>query len=88
MLGDGGRQLPRQHGIDLDGGHPRAAVEQCQRQRAQSGPDLENVVMLVDTGRRNDSPYGVGVMDEVLSERFARPEVDRLRQLSYLGPPE
>ena len=44
--------------------------------------------MPVDAGRRNDSANGVGVVDEVLAEGFARPEVNLSRQVSDLGPPE
>ena len=36
VLGDGRGQLTRQHRVDLDGGHPRAAVEQRQRQRTEA----------------------------------------------------
>jgi hypothetical protein len=46
------------------------------------------VVVTVDAGRRNDSTNGVGVMDEVLAEGFAWPEINLSRQVSYLGPPE
>ena len=82
------RQLPRQHRIDLHGGHPGAPIEQGQRQRTQTGTDLEDVVMPIDPGRRNDTANGVGVVDEVLAERFARPEINLFRQMPYLGPPE
>ena len=88
MLGDGDRKLSRQHRIDLDGGHLRAPVEQGQRQGTQARTDLEDVVVAVDAGRRNDAANGVGVVDEVLSKRFAWPEVNLSRQVSYLGPPE
>jgi hypothetical protein len=44
--------------------------------------------MTVDAGRRHDAPNGVGVVDEVLAERFARPEINLFRQVPYLGPPE
>ena len=88
VVGDGLRKLTRQHRIDLDGGHLGAAVEQGKRQGAQAGPDLEDVVVPVDAGRRNDAANSVGVVDEVLAERLARPEVDFFRQVPYLGPPE
>ena len=39
-------------------------------------------------GRRHDAAHGVGVVDEVLAERLTRPEVEFLRQVPYLGPPE
>ena len=88
MLGDGDRKLARQHRIDLDGGHPRAPVEQGKRQGTKARTDLQDVVVPVDAGRRNDSANSVGVVDEVLAEGFARPEVNLSRQVSYLGPPE
>jgi hypothetical protein len=44
--------------------------------------------MAIYPGGRDDAPNGVGVMDEVLAERLARPEVNLFRQMSYLGPPE
>ncbi|BBY45984.1 hypothetical protein MCEL_42790 [Mycolicibacterium celeriflavum] len=88
MVGDRGRQLPGQHRVDLDGGHPRTAVEQGQRQRAQAGTDLEDMVVPVDPGRRDDPPYRVRVVDEVLTESFTRPEIDLFGQLPYLSPPE
>jgi hypothetical protein len=46
------------------------------------------MVVPVDAGGRNDSPNSVGVVDEVLAERFAWPEINLSRQVSYLGPPE
>ena len=88
VLGDGLRKLARQHRVDLDGGHPGAAVEQGQRQRTEARTDLEDVVVPVDTGGRNDAANGVRVVDEVLAERLARPEIKLFRQVSYLGPPE
>ena len=66
----------------------RAPVQQGQRQRTQAGADLEDVVMPIDAGGRHDTANGVGVVDEVLAERFARPKVNLFRQVSYLGPPE
>jgi hypothetical protein len=44
--------------------------------------------MTIDPGGRNDTTNGVGVVDEVLAERFAGPEVNLFRQMPYLGPPE
>jgi hypothetical protein len=80
--------LARQHGIDLYGGHPRAPIEQRQRQRTQAGTDLEDVVMTIDSGSRNDTANGVCIVDEVLAEGFAGPEINLFRQMPYLGPPE
>jgi hypothetical protein len=80
--------LLRQHRVDLDGGDPGAAVEQGQRQRSEAGSDLEDVVVTVDRGGRNDATNGVRVVNEVLAERLARPEVNLFRKMPYLGPPE
>jgi len=44
--------------------------------------------MAIDPGGRNDTTNSVGVVDEVLAERFARPEVNLFRKMAYLGPPE
>jgi hypothetical protein len=44
--------------------------------------------MAIDPGGRNDTANGVGVVDEVLAERLARPEINLFRQVSYLGSPE
>src|SRR5262245_19427124 len=88
MLGDGLRKLAGQHRIDLDSGHSGAPVEQGQGQRTETGTDLEDVVMPIDTGGRNDAPNGVRVVDEILAKRLARPEINLFRQVSYLGPPE
>jgi hypothetical protein len=46
------------------------------------------VVVPVDGGGRNDASDGVGVVDEVLSKRFARPEINLSGQVSYLGSAE
>jgi hypothetical protein len=88
VLGHGDGKLSGKHGIDLYCGYPGTPVEQCQGQGTQTRPDLENMVVPVDTGRRNYPTNGVGVVDEVLAERFARPEINLFRQVSYLGPPE
>ena len=45
-----------------------APVEQGQGQRTQPRTDLEDVVMTIDAGGRNDAPNGVRVVDEVLAE--------------------
>jgi hypothetical protein len=46
------------------------------------------VVVPVDAGRRNNPTNSVGVVDEILAKRFAWPEINLSRQVSYLGPPE
>ena len=63
----------------------RAAVQQGQRQRAEAGPDLEDVVVAVDSGRRNDAAHGVCVVNEVLAEGLTRPKVELFGQMPYLG---
>jgi hypothetical protein len=88
VLGDRRRQLARQQRIDLDGGHPGAPVEQGERQGAQAGTDLEDVVMTMDARGGDDTANGVGVVDEVLAIRFTWPEVNFFRQMAYLGPSE
>jgi hypothetical protein len=44
--------------------------------------------MAVHPGRRYDATDGVGVVDEVLAERLAWPEINLFRQVSNLGSPE
>src|SRR3954466_7964062 len=44
--------------------------------------------MTVYPGGRNDTANGVGVVNEVLPEGLAWPEVKVFRQMPYLGPPE
>jgi hypothetical protein len=44
--------------------------------------------MAVHARRGNDATDGVGVVDEVLAERLARPEINLFRQVSNLGSPE
>jgi hypothetical protein len=46
------------------------------------------VVVPVDAGRRNDSANGIGIVNKILAEGFARPEINFSSQVSYLGPPE
>jgi hypothetical protein len=88
MISDGLRQLARQYRIDLDGGDPGALVEQGQRQGAETGTDLEDMVMTIDPGSRDDTANGIGVMYEVLAERLAWPEINLFSEMSYLGSPE
>ena len=88
VIGDRLRQLAREHRIDLDGGHLRTAIQQCQRQRAQTGTHLEHVIVTVDAGRRHDATNCVRIVNEVLAKRLPRAKVQFLRQMPYLGPPE
>ena len=88
VIGDRLGQLAREHGIDLDGGHLRTAIEQCERQRPQTGTHLEHVIVAVDARRRHDATNGVCIVHEVLAKRLPRAEVQFLRQMPYLGPPE
>jgi hypothetical protein len=78
----------RQYWIDLDRGDVGAPIEQGQRQGAETGTDLEDMVMTADPGCRDDTANGVGVMDEVLAERLAWPEINLFSEMSYLGSTE
>ena len=82
-LGDRRRQLRRKQVIDLDRDHPAGGLEQAEGQRPQSWPNLEDDVVLGELGYGNDSSYGVGVCDEVLSALLARPQSQPAGQLTY-----
>lgn len=85
---DGLGQALSQQRIDLDGGDGGATVEKCECQRTEAGPNLKNVILLVDSGGRDDSSYGVRVVDKVLTQRLTRPELKFLGQVPYLGTTE
>ena len=78
VLGDRFREPFSQHRVDFDGGDVRAAIKQGQGQRSQSRADLQNVVGLGDTRGGHDAPQRISIVDEVLSQRLARSEVEFL----------
>jgi hypothetical protein len=88
VLGNGLRQPPRQHRVDLNSGHGGATVEQSQRERAEAGTDLQDEIGPTDPGGRDDAPHSVGIVHEVLSERFPWPEIKFFGQPPDLGAPE
>ena len=49
------------------------------------GPDLEDVVLAVDSGCRNHTAHGVCVVNEVLAERLTRPEIQLFGEVPNLG---
>jgi hypothetical protein len=75
VLGDGVRQLACQHRVDLHGGDLGTAVQQRECQRAETGPDLQDVVLTVDSGCRNHTAHGVCVVNEILAVGLTRPEI-------------
>ncbi len=72
MLGHRLRQPLGQHRVDLDGADRTATVQQCKGERAEAGADFQDVVVAVDSGGRHDPAHGVGVVNEVLPQRFTR----------------
>jgi hypothetical protein len=46
------------------------------------------VVVAIDAGRRHDAAHGIGVMDEILTERLPWPEVKFFGQMPDLGATE
>ena len=55
-----------------------AGLGQGQRQRAEPGADLDDVIAGADLGQPGDPAHGVGIGDEVLSE-VARAAPGRVR---------
>src|SRR5699024_4230938 len=56
--------------VDLHGHHAPGGVEQRQGQRTQTRAHLHHGVLAADTGRADDPPDRVGVVDGVLPERL------------------
>ena len=61
-------QRLEQVAIDLHRVHLGAGLDQRQRQRSETGADLEHQVALAHVGQARDPSHGVGVDDEVLTE--------------------
>jgi hypothetical protein len=85
VLGDRVRQLSGQHGVDLHGGDAGAAVEQRERQRSEPWPDLEDMVLPVDSRRRNHTAHGICVVNKILAEGLTRPKVEFLGKVPNFG---
>ena len=79
-----------QHGdeaaVDLDGGDVGAGLGERQRQRAEAGADLDDVVAGADAGEVGDAAHGVGVGDEVLPEVAPRRQAGLVEQLADRRP--
>ncbi|BCO82855.1 hypothetical protein MINTM011_11900 [Mycobacterium paraintracellulare] len=88
MLRDGVRQSFGQHRIDFDGGDGGAPVQQCERQRTEAGAHFQDVVGPTDPGGRYHSAHRVGVVDEILAERFPWPKLKFFGQPPDLRAPE
>ena len=84
MCKHGLRQLYRQQGVDLDGHDPRRDLQQAERQRPETGADLDHDVVGPDAGRAHQAPDGVGVDDEVLPEALGRPQPEAGRERANL----
>jgi hypothetical protein len=69
-LGDGLRQCGRQRRVDLDRDDVRLGLQQRERERAETGTDLEDPLARADARGAHDAANGSGVVHEVLAERL------------------
>ena len=67
-VGDDLAQHRHEPAVDLDRRHRRPGLGERQRQRAETGADLDHVVAGADAGQAGDAADGVRVGDEVLAE--------------------
>ena len=74
--------------VDLDSGDRRAGLGQRERQRAEAGADLDDLVAGADAGEAGDAADGVGIGDEVLAERPARMQAVTLEQFDDVSVAE
>ncbi len=68
--------------VDLDRGDVGAGLGERERQRAEPGADLDDVIAVADAGELGDPAHGVGVGDEVLAEIAPRGERGGVEQLA------
>ena len=66
-LTDGSRQLLGEQLVDLDRHHGRPRLQQAEGEGSQPGADLNDSIVRIDSGQRDDTAHGVGVVDEVLT---------------------
>ena len=66
--------------VELDRAHVRAGVAQRERQRTETGPDLDHVVAGLHAREPHDVRGHVGVGEKVLTERLARSQPVLLEQ--------
>lgn len=58
----------RQAVVDLDGGDVRAGIDECFGERAETGTDLDDVIIRSHFGETRDASHRVRIDDEVLTE--------------------
>ena len=75
------RQLLGQDRVNFDGDYGLGSVQQAQRERPQSGADLEDGLIGVDVGGGHDPADGVAVNHKVLAEGLRGAYTD------FLGEP-
>ena len=73
-------QHPQDMPVDFDRAHVRAGVEQRNRERADARPHLDDPIAGAYAREAHDAFGGVGIGEEVLPERFARPDAVRREQ--------
>ena len=71
--------------VELDGHDLGPGLDEGERERAQPGADLDDVVAGCDPGQAHDAPHGVGVDDEVLAEGPAGADAVAVEELLELG---
>ena len=54
--------------IDFDRGDLGTGLGQSERERAESGADLDHMIRRTHVGEASDAPHGVRIGDEVLTE--------------------
>ena len=64
--------------VDLDGPHARADFQERQRQGAEAGADLDDLVAFFDAASRNDLAHRARVVHEVLAQHLGGANTERL----------
>jgi hypothetical protein len=68
--------------VELECGHPRAGGGEGNRERSRTRADLEHALARTDPREADDPTSCVGIGEEVLAERAARPQAVRAEQVS------
>ena len=72
-------------GVYLPGGDLGAADQPRAGPRPETGSDLEDVVLAVDSGCRNHTAHGVCVVNEILAVGLTRPEIQLFGEVPNFG---
>src|SRR5699024_12699057 len=74
-----------QYRVDLDRGHVAYVREQGKGEGPQPRTDLDDDVVVGDTGDSHDTSYGAVVDDEVLSQGLGGPDVEPVGERAHVG---